>query len=190
MQHLKKIILFSTCALFISGCAPGLVVAGGTAISSVVYDKRPMKVIYQDQTIEHLASKALNDTPALEKTKINVNSLNHRVLLTGVTSTSTQRSLAVRLVNHVPNVKRVYNRIRLGQPSMIDFTKDSWLSSKVRLALFDQKNLKSAQVKITVSNGVVYLMGILVPSQQRLATHTARTVTGVKKVVTLYETSK
>ena len=45
----------------------------------------------------------------------------------------------------------------------------------------------SNQVKVTVENGVVYLMGILNESEGNKAANVARNVVGVKKVIKVFE---
>lgn len=185
----KRCLITVFLCLNLSGCIGAAVVAGGAAASVILYDERPLTTIAADQNIEHLASKALTQNATLQNTNISLASLNHRVLLTGQVYSTSQRVLAYRLVKSVPKVIQVYNQIVVATPpSALSASQDSWITGKVRFGLLNTHALHSNQIRITTENGVVYLMGILTPTQQKLATNTARKVSGVRKVVTLFET--
>lgn len=185
----KRCLITVVLCLNLSGCIGAAVVAGGAAASVILSDERPLTTIAADQTIEHLAAKALSQNETLKQTNISLTSLNRRVLLTGQVSSTSQRVLAYRLVKSVPKVIQVYNQIVVTpQPSVLSTSQDAWLTSKVRFGLLNTHALHSNQIRITTENGVVYLMGILTPTQQKLATNTVRKISGVRKVVTLFET--
>jgi osmotically-inducible protein OsmY len=50
-----------------------------------------------------------------------------------------------------------------------------------------KKGLGSGSIKIVTENGVVYLMGVVTPDQANLAVEVARQVSGVKKVVKVFQ---
>jgi osmotically-inducible protein OsmY len=51
------------------------------------------------------------------------------------------------------------------------------------------KNLKSGSIKVVTENGVVYLMGIVSHQQADIAADIARQVSGVQKVVKVFQYS-
>ena len=55
------------------------------------------------------------------------------------------------------------------------------ITTKVRTLILANDEVPSNQVKVTVENGVVYLMGILSESEGDKAANVARNVVGVKK---------
>ena len=55
------------------------------------------------------------------------------------------------------------------------------------ILLLTKEGVPSVHIKVITENGVVYLMGILKPAQGKQAARVARRVSGVKKVVKLFE---
>jgi osmotically-inducible protein OsmY len=70
---------------------------------------------------------------------------------------------------------------------MMQRSKDTWITTKVKANMLAEKNLNSGQIKVVTEDGAVYLMGIVTKHQSRVASDVARRVTGVKRVVTLFE---
>ena len=84
--------------------------------------------------------------------------------------------------------QKVYNQIIIsGVTTDLGRTDDAWITSKVKSAMLDQDGLRSSQIKVITSNGVVYLMGWVTHSQADLATNVARRVEGVQKVVKVFQ---
>jgi osmotically-inducible protein OsmY len=189
MNKLQAII-FTILFCNLQGCIGGAI-AGTSAASNIIYDERSVETMLHDQNIEHLAAESIKKQKLLEKTNISTSSLNHNILIYGEVATPEERTLAYRTIKNIPKVNKVYNQLKVSKNiSAIDTGKDSWITSKVRLALFKAKQLHSAQVRVITENKTVYLMGILTKNQQGIATNSAKSVDGVLKVVTLFETSK
>ena len=64
---------------------------------------------------------------------------------------------------------------------------DSTLASKVRSYLVGTKNISLNQMKVTVENGTVYLMGLVTAQEAQTAANVASRVSGVKSVVKVFE---
>ena len=88
----------------------------------------------------------------------------------------------------VPHVRRVYNEIQVGNNiSFWQKSKDSGITTLVKSVLLATKGLRSSQIKVLTEDSVVYLMGIVTPLQSKLAADSASTVSGVNKVVKVFE---
>jgi osmotically-inducible protein OsmY len=176
--------------LFLSGCIPIILVAvGATAGGAVIYDKRTAEVILQDQEINNKAIGNLNaDMKLKDKARVSVSTFNHVVLMVGQAQSEALRQYAYEDVSKVPQVKRVYNQVQIS-PLLTawDQSKDAWITSKVKTAMMAKPGLSSSQIKVVTENKVVYLMGLVTPGQAKLATETARHVSGVTKVVQVFE---
>lgn len=185
----KNLTIAATSLLLLNGCVTTAVVAGASALTaSAFYDQRSFKTMAQDRTINRHIKKALAANAKMAKVNVDVYTLNHNTLLVGQVKQPEQRAWIYQLAKKTPKVKRVYNQIVVGElEGAITQAKDMWLAGHARAALLQKKGLRSAQVKPVVSNGVVYLMGIMPNRQQALATDAVRKVPGVKKVVTLFE---
>jgi osmotically-inducible protein OsmY len=66
---------------------------------------------------------------------------------------------------------------------------DTWLTTKVKTALFgvELENFDPTRVKVVSENGTVFLMGLLRHAEAAAVTERARQVTGVQRIVKLFE---
>ena len=64
---------------------------------------------------------------------------------------------------------------------------DSLVASKVRAQLLGNSGVSLNQMKVIVERGIVYLMGIVTPSEAHTAADIASRVAGVKSVVKVFE---
>lgn len=175
--------------LLLTGCIPAALVVGATAGGAVVYDKRSMKTMLQDQESAQRAMNRISAVRSLRKdTHIVVATFNHVMLLAGQTTTQDQRDEAYQTVSSIPDVSRVFNEIVIQKPtSFWRRSKDSWITAKVKAALLAKKGLHSTEMKVVTENGVVYLMGIVSHKQADTASDVARRVSDVRKVVKVFE---
>lgn len=186
----SKWLLIISFICVLPGCIPAAFVAGATAGGAVIYDNRSMKTIATDNDTTLKAQNRI-DTEAMlgnNQTHISVSTFNHIVLLVGQASTSAERDRANELVSGLPNIKRIYNEITIEQPtSMKTRSDDAWITTKVKSRMLAEKGLHSSQIKVITENGTVYLLGLVTRTQGSKAALVASTVTGVQKVVTLFE---
>lgn len=188
MKSLYLIILFYLVAL-LQGCAAPVIVAGAAGGAIVASDERNTRSMVDDQLIESQAKDKLYAEPEIaRKIHINVTSYNGIVLLTGETVNRSLRTRAINIVRHMDKVRRVHNEIRVGDlTGLKSRTNDGWITSKVKTQMLTTKGFKSGQVKVTTENGSVYLMGLVNKEAGNKAAEIARNVSGVKRVVKLFE---
>lgn len=186
---MKKLVIFLCFPLFLSGCIPAALVIGATVGGAVIYDKRSMRTIVQDKDAASRAISYINAAPTLKKnTHIIVAVFNHIMLLAGQTQTPEQRETAYQLASKVRNISRVYNEITIGKTtSLWRRSKDTWITTKIKSEMLTKKGLQSTQIKVVTENGVVYLLGVITHKQANLAADVARRVSGVSKVVKVFE---
>jgi len=187
---LKKLSLLLILLLCLSACVPVLIATvGATVGGAIIYDKRSTQAMLEDQQIANRASAALNSDPQLkDNARISVAVFNKVVLMIGQAKSTAARQRAYQDVRSVSEVKRVYNQVVISdQLSLMDASKDTWITSKVKTAMLMKKGLHSSQIKVVTENKVVYLMGVVTPKQAQLATDAARQVDGVQRVVQVFE---
>lgn len=190
MKKPFALIILPLLVLFLAGCIPILIAAvGATAGGAIIYDKRSTHVILQDQDIDNKAIASLNaDTRLKDRAHVSVSTFNHVVLMVGQAQSEELRQYAYEDVSKVPTVKRVYNQVQISPVlTTWDRSKDAWITSKVKTAMLAKPGLSSSQIKVVTENKVVYLMGLVTPSQAKLATEAARHVSGVERVVQVFE---
>lgn len=176
--------------LLLSGC--GAIVVGGAATgAAIAYDRRDAETVLDDQKIELQALNINDVNPELaEQTQISATSYNRLVLLTGqARSVDASRRFAA-LVARIPGVKRVINEVQIGPDlSLVQQSNDSYLTTKVKTALFGVKeeDFEASRIKVVSHDGAVYLMGLVTQREAELAVEEARTIGGVTKVVRVFE---
>ncbi len=84
-----------------------------------------------------------------------MSSFNQVVLLAGQTPTASLRSIAEKIVQGTPNVRRVYDEITVDYPlPMMQRSKDSLITGQVRSKMLTKKGLESGSIHIVTENGV------------------------------------
>ncbi|MCP5143782.1 MAG: BON domain-containing protein [Gammaproteobacteria bacterium] len=175
-------------AAMLSGCA-AVVVGGAATGAAVANDRRTTGSVIEDQAIELKARKAISDAKDVDsQTHINVTSYNQIVLLSGEANSEELRRQAVDLVSGVEKIRHVHNEIQIAAPSsFMARSNDTVLTTKVKTKLFATKNLDATRVKVVTEAGNVYLMGLLSQEEAQRAAEAASQVSGVLKVIKLFE---
>jgi osmotically-inducible protein OsmY len=183
-----KYAVIALLSFMLSGCITAAVVGGtaaGAAASAVVYDKRPVKTIANDEKLAHAIQEGLSANPTLrQNTNLSVAVYRGWVLLVGQAATAADQQEALDIIKTVPGIINLFDEITIQPPiDRIARTNDTWLTTKIKTKLLTEKGLKSGQFKIVTENNVVYLMGLATPAQTQLAVGIIRNTGGVQKVV-------
>lgn len=175
-------------ATALGGCVPAAFMAGAS-VGLVAYDQRSAKTIAVDKNTALVVQKRLNDDEELYRSgHVTVAVFNGVMLLAGQTPTEELRSRAEDIARQHAKVKLVYNEISIGPP-VSDKTRnyDTWITAKVRGSLVMTHGLNSSTIKVVTEDGVVFLMGTTTKQQGQIAALKAQKISGVKKVVKLFE---
>ncbi|HEX6363587.1 MAG TPA: BON domain-containing protein, partial [Albitalea sp.] len=98
------------------------------------------------------------------------------------------KAAAEQAVQRVDNVRSVINELEVMPASSLGSrSSDAIVSSKVKATYVDAKDLFANAFKVHTVRGVVYLMGRVTEREANRATDLARTVSGVEKVVRVFE---
>jgi len=185
-QTLPLLLLVS----LLSGCATA-VVGGAATGAAVVHDRRTAGTVVDDQGIELKAYNLIGADSTLDKNShINVTSYNLNVLLTGEVASNALRTKAAKLVSRAPKARKVLNYLVVGSnTSLGSRTKDTWITTKVKSNLFsiELPNFDPTRVKVVTEAQTVFLLGLVNRKEGSAAISIARKVSGVKKVVALFE---
>lgn len=190
MKRLAKFALPIICLTFaLHGCFFVVGAAAGAAAIAIVYDHRTIANTFKDQKIaNNVINKIHLDPKIRNESHIEVTVFNRIVLLTGESPSLTLIREADKLARTTPEVTRVYNQIALkGPTSTLTRTSDSWITTKIKGEMLATSELKSSSIKVVTENGVVYLMGMVTRKQTELAVDVARQVSGVQKVVKIFQ---
>ncbi|MCO7521435.1 MULTISPECIES: BON domain-containing protein [Pseudomonas] len=178
-----------TLCLGLSGCSSVLT----SARNSPIEDDRGTRTIgskIDDSLIETKVSVNIaKANPDLDKgSHIVVSSYNGVVLLAGQTPRADLKSLAEQTAGQVQRVKKVHNELQVMQPSSIlARNNDAWLTTKIKTQMLTDENVPSSRIKVITENGIVYLLGLVRQQEANAATNVVQGVSGVQKIVKLFE---
>ena len=173
-------------ATVLNGCA---VLVGGAMVGGALSynDRRTSGTQLEDEAIELKAVSRVNAALG-ERGHVNITSYNRSVLITGEVPAETDRQLVEQTITRVDNVRATTNELTVGFSSSIsNRSNDTVLTSKVKAAFIDTKDLQSNAVKVVTERSVVYLMGLVTEREASRAAEVARSVGGVAKVVRVFE---
>ncbi|CAM3984717.1 BON domain-containing protein [Pseudomonas wadenswilerensis] len=128
-------------------------------------------------------------SPDLDKSShIVVSSFNGIVLLAGQTPRADLKSLAEQAAGQVQRVKKVHNELQVLPPSSIlARNNDAWLTTKIKTQMLTDSNIPGSRIKVITENGIVYMLGLLTQQEATRATNLVQGVSGVQKIVKLFE---
>lgn len=180
----------AVCALAVwgtlAGCAP-LVVGGAVGTALVLTDRRTSGTQLEDQNIELRASNRLNEQFG-DRARLVVTSFNRRVLLTGDVPSAQDKATAARIVSQLENVQQIVDELAVRAPATLSQrSSDTLVTAKVKASFVDARDLVSSAYKVVTERGTVYLMGRVTQREADRATEVTRGVSGVQRVVRVFE---
>ena len=187
LKFSSTLILLAFVMLF-SGCAR-LIEATTSEPIYVHPGKRTVGATIDDRNIETIAMvNMIKAHPGLADGRIIVNSHNGVVLLTGQVATNDLRQMASDTVNKIGTVRQLHNELQVGPyVPMSTRTYDTWLTTKIKTKLMANKKIDSSRVRVITEAKTVFLMGMVSRHEAEIVTDIARTTSGVKKVVRVFE---
>ena len=150
---------------------------------------RTLGQLIEDDNIEtktivniHAADDAFDDAHVV------VVSYNGYVLLAGQVQTEALKARAAEVTRNVRGVRRIYNELEVAAPSSgITRTSDTWITTKVKSWLLGSQDIEGGRVKVVTEDGVVFLMGMVSKAEAERITEKASGISGVQRVVRLFE---
>jgi osmotically-inducible protein OsmY len=189
VNPISRLLVLGVLALsaLASGCAP-LIVGGAVAGGAIVAnDRRQPDILATDERIEIQSSNRISER-LKDQVHVNVTSFNRQVLLTGEATTEALKQEVERIVQGVPDVRSVMNELQIGKPSELGArSNDTYITSVVKSRMVTANKFNPIHVKVVTEAGVVYLMGLVTRKEADDATQVARTTSGVRRVVRVFE---
>ena len=189
-QASRRLVLSAVAAAVaasvLSACAP--LIVGGAAVGALVaINRRTSGAQLEDEGIELRAASRVREALG-DRAHVNVTSYNRQVLITGEVPNDAARQQVEQIVSRVENVRSVVNELAvLGNTTLAQRSNDVLITGKVRASLVDAKDLFAGAFKVVTERGTTYLMGRVTQREADRATAIARTVSGVQKVVRIFE---
>jgi osmotically-inducible protein OsmY len=169
-----------------AGCAP-LVLGGAVVGGMMAADRRTSGAQLEDQSIELKTTNRIAGIVG-ERGHVNVTSYNRMVLITGEVATDADKAAVEQAVGQVENVRSIVNELAVMAPATLGSrSNDVVLTSKVKASLIDAKDLQANAFKVVTERGQVFLMGRVTEREANRASDVARSISGVRKVVRVFE---
>ncbi|HQR59181.1 MAG TPA: BON domain-containing protein [Azonexus sp.] len=190
MKYLKLALAITALVAalpFLAGCVPAVIATGATVGLMSAQDRRSTGVQTDDEGIEWKAAQSVPERYS-QASHLNFTSFNQRLLITGEVPSEEAKSVIGEQAARVLGVKEVINEAVVGPASSLSArSNDSYITSKVKARLVDEKNISATHIKVVTENGIVYLMGIVTDREAKVAVAVARTTEGVRKVVNVMQ---
>lgn len=186
MRPMAKALACVALLTTLSGCV-GLVAGGAVMTAVSANDRRTLGAQTEDKAIA-LKGESRARSIVGEQGHVNVTSFNRKVLLTGEVRDEGMKAAVEREVRAVGGVMNVVNELEIGSPSKYTTrSNDALITTKVKASLVDMQTISANSFKVVTERGNVYLMGIVTPREAQIGTDVARGVSGVQKVVKVFE---
>jgi osmotically-inducible protein OsmY len=186
LSRLRNAMLLGLIMLTLCGCA-AVVVGGAVGTAMVAADRRTSGTQVEDQAIELKAVSRIRDAVG-ERGHVNTVSYSRTVVLTGEVASEADRIAIEQAVAKIENVRSTVNELAVMEPSSLTArSNDAILTSKVKASYIDAKDLQANAIKVVTERSTVYLMGRVTEREATRATELARGVSGVHKVVRVFE---
>ena len=182
----------STLMLLFISCSCTTILVQTTGEEGILEDpgERTAGAMLEDQSIETKVKVNMrSQEPAFRQSSFDVISHNGVVLLVGQVESKTLKNRATKIASKASSkVRRIHSELEVaGRTSLISRTNDTWIATKVRTLLYTNDDVPSDQVRVIAENGAVYLMGLISQAEGDNAANLARNISGVTKVVKVFE---
>lgn len=183
-------VLVLVALLVTSSCTAILVRTTGEQGIQEDPSERTVGAVIEDQVIEtKIIVNMKSQNAAFKQAHFDVISHNGVVLLIGQVESEQLKMLATEIASQASiKIKRIHNELEVTEKSsFMDRSSDIWIATKVRTLMLTNNQVPSSQVRVIAENGAIYLMGLIRQSDGDNAANVARNVSGVTKVVKVFE---
>ena len=122
--------------VFSAGCAPVLVGAGAAGVYKVATEERTAGTMLDDSSISASIKMELLKDPLVKGRRVDVNTLDGHVILSGVLESELQADRAVEIVNQFEGVKSVKNNFQIGSRTFGQSIDDKMLGCISKTLMF------------------------------------------------------
>ncbi len=120
--------------------------------------------------------------------RVVVTSYNGVILLAGQTPSAELKEKAAQAARNVQGVTKVHNELQILKPtSALVRSNDALMTSKIKTLMLADSTVPSTKVKVITENGIVYLMGLVTRAEGANATNVVAGVSGVQKIIKLFQ---
>ena len=187
-QPFRNSLVAIMISLLVSGCGVIVVTTATVLAIDVARDRRGASVYWDDNKTEIRLGNLIGKQKQIQNEHVNITVYNGVALLTGEVPDQRDIDDIIDLVKADEGTSQVINRLELaGKTNMNSRANDGWLTTKVKTAIAGSDFSDSTRVKVVTERANVYLMGLVKPAEAQIAVDAARGVTGVVRVIKVFE---
>lgn len=183
-RNYARVGLVVAAMFLLSGCA-GVILGGAATTGVAVAQERTVGSAVDDAGIRFRVKDKLLDKSGDLFRNVAIESVEGRVLLTGVVPTPEDRIEVARIAWQIDGVREVFNELQVTDRGGIsEYLTDARIATQLRIKLMRDGEISSINYTIETINKIVYLIGIAQTQREleRVTGH-ARTISGVSRVV-------
>lgn len=183
-------ISFSIAALLLASCTTILVETTGEAGMLEDPTVRTTGAAVEDQAIEtRILVNLKSQDPFFRDSRLQVVSYNGVVLIVGQVATEELKAKATNIASQASTkIKRIHNELEVtNNAGFLSRSSDAWIGTKARTVLMTSDEVPSSQINVIAENGAIYLMGLISQAEGDRAANLVRNVSGVNRVVKVFE---
>ena len=180
--------LLTSFVLLFSGCTTVTGVTNPGTIDEN-YGKRTLGAQVEDESIETKVSHNLRRNDArLGDARINVDSYNGIVLLTGQVPSEELKQKASDIAGAVRNVRDVHNELAVAAnlPASQRLS-DTWINTRIRTSLATDQTIDTSGLRFVTENATVYIMGIVTRAEADRIVNAIADLGGIQRIVKVFD---
>lgn len=189
MALTRLIPLFLTAfVLTLAGCTTVTGVSNPGTIDEN-YGKRTLGAQVEDESIEtKIAHNLRRNDARLGDARINVDSYNAIVLLTGQVPSEELKQKATEIARDVRNVRDVHNELSVAAnlPASQRMS-DTWINTRIRTSLATDETIDTSRLRFVTENASVYVMGIVTRAEADRIVNAISRIGGVQRIVKVFD---
>ena len=186
---MRLLIVFATLSLpLLGGCVATTIVGGASATGAAVNDERGVGQHADDLALSTKIDVRLAAEKDMPSRWVSNEVIDGNVILTGHLPTREHLNRALYIIEHMDGVRSVKSEIQIGEPAAPTTVADSWITTKVKMSLWNDKEVSGFTIHVETVEGKVYLTGVIDnASHRQRAIDLAKAVDGVVDVVDLMQ---
>lgn len=181
MKKQGRLILIGLACVALSGCISNLWTG-----ATLVYDRHDVYKKLDDYNLVAVAHHALFDDKVFKQPGcyLDLAVFNDDMLLAGHVPTELLRDEAVNRLQRLGGYREFFNQVAVkNEPT--NALQDTWITTLIRTQILADATINPNDFKIITVDGIVYLMGDVIPEQAARVIAISRGTRGVMRVVKL-----
>ena len=173
----------------LNACIPLVIGTATVTAIDLISERRTLRRNIDDNALEFkLRNKLKSEETLDDAVNISVTIINGIVLLTGEVHNDEQRQHAEQVARGFEDTQNVVNELELsGKTNLTSRINDTYLTSKVKTKLLRSDDVPSTNIKVVTERAKVYLLGIVARAEADAAVEVASSVSGVSRIVKVFE---